>query len=116
MKIKGVRKLAKKWARETGNSAPAYVDGSGNPRTGEPHIECLDPKKFVRNSRRAARNWARGWAPYRRVLMRLKLPPRGPVRSPENYKRVEAVCLALHEEKVRRQKARVVRTLTEMVT
>jgi len=48
--------------------------------------------------------------------MRLKLPPRGPVRSPENYKRVEAVCLALHEEKVRRQKARVVRTLTEMVT
>lgn len=43
-----------------------------------------------------------GFAPYRAVLERLQLPPRGPKGDPKNIQRVSAVTEALHNEKLQR--------------
>ena len=46
-----------------------------------------------------------GFAPYREVIQRTTLPPRGPKGDPKNIQRVAAVANALHAEKLKRQGA-----------
>lgn len=45
--------------------------------------------------------WAEGYQPYARMLRKLKLPPRGKLRSRRNYERVRLVCEAMHAVKVK---------------
>lgn len=48
-------------------------------------------------------NWQVGYEPYAKVIADVKLPPRGPKGSPQNYQRVQAVGQALraHKEKMK---------------
>jgi hypothetical protein len=100
VKIKGERSLAKKWARRVAASTRHYASGVKNPRTGTPPKHVKGVKKLAAAAASAQSKWARGWAPYREVLLRLELPPRGPMRSPQNIQRVQAVCDALHRKKL----------------
>lgn len=45
---------------------------------------------------------AAGWEPYRRALARLRLPPRGPVGSEQNFRRALLVqqCMADVKRKI----------------
>jgi hypothetical protein len=47
------------------------------------------------------RKWEDAWAPYRKVLAELKLPPRGKKGSKANWKRLQLTNTALHAEKLR---------------
>jgi len=49
--------------------------------------------------------YAKGFGPFRDVISKLTLPPRGAKGSPGNIQRVAAVANALHEEKLKRQAA-----------
>jgi hypothetical protein len=44
-----------------------------------------------------------GFGPYREVIQRTNLPPRGPKGSPQNITRVAVMAAALHDEKMKRQ-------------
>lgn len=46
-----------------------------------------------------------GFAPYREVIMRTVLPPRGPKGDPKNIQRVAVLADALHKERISRQGA-----------
>ncbi len=104
MKVKGERSLAKKWARRVKKAAGSYADGVANSRSARWRLDPTSGRKWARSTASKASNWAKGWAPYRRVLQNIVLPPRGPLRSPENFERWSLIATALHEEKMRRQK------------
>jgi len=44
-----------------------------------------------------------GFAPFREVIQRTSLPPRGPKGDPKNIQRVSVLADALHKEKLSRQ-------------
>lgn len=44
-----------------------------------------------------------GFAPFREVIQRTSLPPRGPKGDPKNIQRVAVLADALHKEKLQRQ-------------
>jgi len=48
--------------------------------------------------------YIKGFRPFWRILSRLELPPRGPRGSRVNRKRARMIQVALHAEKVRREK------------
>ncbi len=96
--------MAKKWARGVKKAASHFSAGLANPRTGKQRKAAQGGRKWASTTASKAGRWARGWAPYRRVLLRLKLPPRGPLRSPENLERSRVIVEALHGEKMRRHK------------
>lgn len=104
VKVRGERTLAKKWARRVRKSAQAFAEGAAAPIKGKPRKVRSGGREWVKATASKASKWARGWAPYRRVLIRLKLPPRGPVRSKRNVERALMVVQALHQEKMRREK------------
>jgi len=47
--------------------------------------------------------YSAGFAPYREVIQRTNLPPRGPKGSTQNIQRVAVMAGALHDEKMKRQ-------------
>ncbi len=102
MKIEGNKNLAERWAQQTSNAVPAYEQGRLNPVRGEPTLEAGAGIKYARSAKPARSAWARGWAPYREVLRKLKLPARGKTRSKANARRCMLVCQALSREKLRR--------------
>jgi hypothetical protein len=103
MKIKTPRTLAKKYARRASAATLNYQIGIANPRVGEPRLDPDAPGKFATAVKGSQSAYARGWAPYREVLLKLKLPPRGKLGSKANVRRMRAVCEALHREKLRRK-------------
>jgi len=48
----------------------------------------------------AKESYERGFSPYREVISRVELPPKGPKGSPQNYNRVQVLGNALHEAKM----------------
>jgi len=50
--------------------------------------------------------YEQGFAPFREVISRTTLPPRGPKGDPKNIQRVAAIADALHAEKLSRQGGR----------
>jgi hypothetical protein len=105
VKIASTRKLREKWEARKAAAREAYSAGLANPRSGESRKAGPGARRYARRSKSAKSAWARGWEPYRKILLGLKLPPRGPVRSPQNFERVRVICEALHKEKLRREDA-----------
>lgn len=103
MKISSARKLSEKWERRKAAARAAYSSGIASPRSGTPREAGPGAKKYARRSKSARSAWARGWEPYRKILLGLKLPPRGERNSAANFKRSQMVAVALHAEKVRRE-------------
>jgi len=62
----------------------------------------LGPARWAEGINVAGDAYETGFAPFRAVIERTNLPPRGPKGSPQNLRRVEAITKALHEEKMRR--------------
>ena len=87
--------LAEKWVRNASNAVYAWQKGA---------IE-KGPSRYAQGVSVAKDKWAREWEPYRQVLLRTQLPERGPKGSRQNFERVVAVGMALHEE-ARRRKSR----------
>jgi len=104
MKIKTPRTLKKKWARHTADAASNYLAGCALPRRGPAIVDEEAAVKFQAAAAAAGGAWARGWAPYRDVLLKLKLPPRRKRGSKANVRRIAMVVNALHKEKLRRRK------------
>ena len=48
----------------------------------------------------AKEDYERGFSPYREVISRVELPPKGPKGSPQNYNRGSVLGNALHEAKM----------------
>lgn len=48
----------------------------------------------------AKESFERGFSPFREVISRVELPPKGPKGSPQNYQRVQVIGTALHEAKM----------------
>jgi hypothetical protein len=66
--------------------------------TGSPKPRVLRrwAKRYTDARFEAGKAWRKAWLPYRRVLMGLKLPPRGKVGCENNIRRNMIVCQALH--------------------
>lgn len=58
------------------------------------------PSRFSEGVAIARPDYERAWAPYREVIERTELPPRGPKGDPANIQRVAAMARALHEARV----------------
>jgi hypothetical protein len=109
MKIVTPRTLAKRYARCARNAAQSFIAGAANPRSGEPRDLKRAARKYAAAIERRKGAYARGFAPYREILARLELPPRGEKGSNANWERVRIVCEALHNEKLRRASLHVAR-------
>lgn len=64
----------------------------------------LGPSRWAQGIQVSGDAYEQGFGPYRNVIERTTLPPRGPKGSPQNIRRVEAIANALHAEKMRRGK------------
>jgi hypothetical protein len=104
VKIRTSRTLAKRWAKRVSAAGEAYRKVVAAPKRGEPHERPYGAQRYAERVPKSKSKWARGWEPYRKILLGLKLPPRGPVRSPQNFERVRIICEALHKEKLRRER------------
>ena len=101
MKVKGERTVAKTWARRASAAARDYEAGLASPKRGEAQQFLGAPEMFAAAVASSRSAYARGWAPYRDVLLKLNLPPRGKVGSRVNLRRAFMVNEALHKEKLR---------------
>ena len=59
------------------------------------------PGRFAEGVATAGDAYREGFSPYREVIERTALPPRGPKGSPSNIARVAAITNALHAAKVK---------------
>jgi hypothetical protein len=64
------------------------------------------PQRFAEGVQLAEGEWQRGFAPYQTAIGSLSLPARGPVGSPQNFQRVQAVATALRAVRDRTGTAR----------
>jgi len=111
----GVENPKKDWATEAANAEDRFVRGvteaanagrygmgvskAGTKRWQERAMK-KGPSRFAEGVAIARPDYERGWAPYRDVIERTELPPRGPKGDPGNIQRVAAMALALHQAKV----------------
>jgi len=63
------------------------------------------PLRWAEGVRLAVSKFERAFQPYREVIERTVLPPRGPRGDPGNIQRVAMMAKALHDEKVKRMGA-----------
>jgi hypothetical protein len=106
LRILTSRTLAKRWAKHVEAAAPAYESGVANPRSGKPREARIAASRYAWFGPKKKSAWARGWEPYRKILLGLKLPPRGERNSAANFERSRIVAEALHTEKVRREQTK----------
>jgi hypothetical protein len=106
----GVRAPRKDWAAETGAASEAYKQGVteaiAKDRFRKGVARAGSPKWLKGALEKGTQRWGpgvalaedayrQGFAPYREAIANVKLPPRGPRRSPNNLARVNAVVEAL---------------------
>jgi len=111
----GVSSPKKDWETETKAAEPAYEEGVSaaiaQKRFGKGVSEAGTAKwkngavnkgvaRFGPGVRVAGPEYAKGFGPYRDVIERITLPPRGPKGDPRNYDRVRAIGELLHGAKV----------------
>lgn len=60
------------------------------------------PERWAQGINLSQGAYERGFAPYREVIERTTLPPRGPKGDPKNIQRVAAIADALHKAKMQR--------------
>jgi hypothetical protein len=61
------------------------------------------PSRWADGIQQSKNAYEQGFAPYREVIQRTTLPPRGPKGDPKNVQRVAVLAEALHSEKISRQ-------------
>jgi len=114
----GVRNPRSDWADATAKAANNYaagvskavsekrfekgVRGAGSSKWQQAAIE-KGPGRWAEGIRLSQDAFERGFDPYRQVIEKTTLPPRGPVGDPSNINRVAVLAKALHEERLRRQ-------------
>lgn len=113
----GVEAPKKDWEAETKAAEGAYEEGVtaaiSEKRFGRGVGEAGTAKwkkgatekgvaRFGPGVRLAGPAYASGFGPYRDVIERVSIPPRGPKGDPRNYDRVRAIGEALHAAKVGR--------------
>lgn len=116
----GVRAPRKSWAQATANAAANYAKGvqaaiaadrfsKGVKRVGDSKWQdatlTKGPARWAEGINLAKEAYKTGFAPYRDVIEKTVLPPRGPVGDPTNIARVSAITKALHEKKLQMQGA-----------
>ena len=113
----GVENPSKDWETETLAAEARYevalaasiadkrfgkgVDQAGTAKW-QRNAATLGPDRFASGVRHAQDNYAKGFAPYRDVIERTVLPPRGPKGDPANIERVRVLAQALHDERLSR--------------
>jgi len=113
----GVQNPRKDWKQATINAAPQYeagVQAGIQQKRFQAGVENAGTEKWQTNAmNKGPQRWAeginfsgdayeRGFAPYRSVIERTALPPRGPKGSAQNIQRVSVLTQALHKEKIAR--------------
>lgn len=113
----GVANPRADWKNATLQAAPQYeagVQAAIQQKRFQTGVESAGTAKWQENAMtKGPARWAEGinvsgnafesgFAPYRAVIERTALPPRGPKGSPQNIQRVAAVANALHKEKLAR--------------
>lgn len=110
----GVEDPRKDWADEAEKAEPAFEAGVtaavADKRYGK-GVRRVGTEKWKRKAatkgaerygpgvRAATDDYERGFAPFRDVIERTELPPRGPKGDPRNLERVAIMSKALHEAK-----------------
>lgn len=113
----GVRNPRRSWADATKEAELAYEQGiqqaiqkkafgkgvtkAGDVKWSERTLS-KGPTRWSEGIRLSTNAYEEGFAPYREVIMRVTLPPRGPKGDPKNIQRVGAIAKALHDEKLKR--------------
>jgi len=116
----GVRNPRKDWADETRKAEGNYDRGvqqaiqqkrfgkgvarAGTQKWQQNAIEKGVPR-WAQGIQVSQANYEAGFQPYREVIMRTQLPPRGPKGDPKNIQRVSVMADALHKEKLARKGA-----------
>ena len=114
----GVRNPRSDWAEKTkaaeGNYDRGVQQAIQQKRFGK-GVARAGTAKWQKNSiEKGVNRWAQGiqvsqaayeagFQPYREVIMRTTLPPRGPKGDPKNIQRVAVMADALHKERLSRQ-------------
>lgn len=113
----GVENPSKDWETETKEAESRYEAGlqasladkrfgKGVSNAGtakwQRNASILGPARFATGVQHAKDNYAKGFSPYRDVIERTTLPPRGPKGDPANIERVRILAQALHDEKLSR--------------
>lgn len=113
----GIENPKKDWATETKKAEDAYIAGvqaaAAQKRFGK-GVAAAGTQKWKSNAlSKGVARWApgislgrdayeKGFAPYRAVIERTTLPPRGPRGAPGNIQRVTVMSKALHDERIKR--------------
>lgn len=117
----GVRNPRRNWEINTVAASSAYDAGvqaaiargafaAGVSRVGNDKWQSKSETKGVERwgpgVRAATSDFEAGFAPYRDIIERLNLPPRGPKGDPRNLERVAVIANALHQRKLELQAGR----------
>ncbi len=112
----GIRKPTKDWATQTANAEAAYEAGiqeALSQKRFSKGVAAAGTQKWQKKAldvgvgrwpagvRAAGEDYAKGFAPFRDVIERTTLPPRGAKGSPQNIERVRVIAMALHEAKIK---------------
>lgn len=114
----GVRNPRADWATETKNAEGTYEEGirssigrkafgKGVSKAGtakwQSNALSKGPGRFSEGVALSKDAYEEGFSPYREVISRTALPPRGPKGDPKNLARVAVLAKALHDEKIKRE-------------
>ena len=114
----GVRNPRADWATETKKAEATYEEGirasigrksfgKGVSKAGtdkwQSNALAKGPGRFSQGVALAQDAYEEGFSPYREVISRTPLPPRGPKGDPKNLARVAVIAKALHDEKIKRE-------------
>ena len=92
------------WDRGVEEARAAKRFGKGVRKVGtekwKKRASLVGPGRWAEGVRIAGPEYLSGFGPYRDEIEKVVLPPRGPAGDPENYRRVEAIGIALRKKKL----------------
>lgn len=111
----GIRNPRTDWAKATAAASENYkmgvqqainqnrfakgVEKAGSAKWQENSIS-KGPARWAEGINLSRNQYEKGFAPYREVIERTTLPPRGPKGDPKNIQRVAVIADALHKKKL----------------
>ncbi|RLC47040.1 MAG: hypothetical protein DRH57_04870 [Candidatus Cloacimonadota bacterium] len=115
----GVKDPKKDWAEEAVKADPIYKEAvikaanegryaSGVSKAGTKRWQertlTKGPARFSEGVMIARPDYEKNFAPYRDIIEKTELPPRGPRGDVKNIQRVQAIAMALHKAKLEMMK------------